>query len=151
MSVTLVVYPAVGANTFVDLTDADNYINQLINYAKWDALSQDDKSRRLIDVYGRFFLVKDFVPPSDLTNNCLPQAQSIAAAYILEYGIADDSPKQQVRVERFGPVHQEFFKNASSDGLDLSEFPPMTWVCLEAHGGQRPETVGVVGSFRSTR
>ncbi len=151
MAVTLIIYPEANANSFVSVINADAFINPLLNYASWEDLSEDDKSRRLIATYEKFILVKDFVPPTDLVDSCLPEAQSRQALYDLVYDPASASRSQQVRKESFGPMETEYFKNVSIDQLTIDDFPPVVVTCLSSYGASTLNIVGGVGVMRHSR
>ena len=151
MAISLIIYPAPGANSFVSLGDAESYIEPLINYSSWSSLSDDDKARRLIFAYEKFFLLKDFVPPADLIDSCLPEAQSRLAVYSLVYGTDNIAGEQQVRKEQLGPMLTEYFKNEGLDRLGVEDFPPIVVTCLAQYGVKNPNTIGVVGAIRKTR
>ena len=151
MAINVVVYPAVGANSFVSVIDADSYIEPLLNHEEWAILSEEDKARRLLYAYERFTLLKDFVPPADLVDSCLPEANARFALHSEVYSTDSLEPTQQVRKEEFGPMQTEYFKNMAIDRLDVDEFPAVVVNCLAQYGVKSPNNIGGVGAFRRTR
>ena len=151
MALSLIIYPTANSNSFISTTDADTIINSSLDYALWATLSLEDKMRWLIFAYQRFFLLKDFVPPTDLTDSGLPEANAILALYSLKYAQNELQGEQQIRVDKVGALYNEFFKNEQLDRLSLDEFPISVVRCLETYGVVAPNVVDGIGSFRRTR
>ncbi len=145
----LVIYPAEGSNSFVSLVDADGYIEDTMEFESWQALSTDDRSRLLIATYERFMLTKSFIPPPDLTDSCLPKAQSLTAAHIVKYDLLNYEGAQQTRKEEFGSIRTEFFKNETLDRLPVDSYPDEAWACLMSYGAEALATG--MGTIRHTR
>ncbi len=150
MSVSaLIVYPAEGANSFISLEDANTVIEDQLNYETWASLDDEDKTRRLLTIYKKFYLLVDFVPP-DGEVDCLGEAQAIAALYTLQYDTLNFEPSQQTRVEKLGPLYSEYFKNTALDRLSVDDYPEEVWACLTTWGAQRTSIDGV-GTFYKPR
>lgn len=151
MAVTITLFPASNANSFISVADADSIINSELDYSLWGALTRDDKARWLIFAYQKFLLLKDFIPPADLTDSCLPTANAMLALYSLKYEMNELQGEQQVRVEKIGPLYNEFFKNEFLDRLSLDDFPASVVQCLEIYGVLSANSVDGIGSFKRTR
>lgn len=151
MAVDIIVYPAANANSFVSITDADVVINNELDHASWTSLDKDTKARWLIFSYQRFILLKDFVPPADLTDSCLPKANAIASLHAIRYELNELQGEQQVRVDKVGPLYNEYFKNEQLDRLSITDYPRSVVQCLETYGVVSPNSVDGIGSFRRTR
>ncbi len=148
--VTLVTYPAADANSYITNDEADVILNSSIQYESWADLNKDEQNRRLINTYKKFQLVKNFVPP-DTDYDCLETAQAESALHDLVFNLVGVQDTQQVRINNIGPMTREYFKNENLDRMSPDDFPVSVWDCLENFGGERPPTMGGVGSFAKTR
>lgn len=151
MALELVIYPADGANSFISLVDANAIILASLDHALWGALVMEDKMRWLMFTYEKFFLLKDFVPPTDLVDSCLPTAQAKTAVHSLVYSLNELKPEQQTRIDEMGPLSIEYFKNEQLDRLSIDDFPETVLPCLELYGVTSANVASGLGSFERTR
>ncbi len=152
MAVTIIIYPADGANSFISIADADSIIEASLGYAQWAALSEDNKARWLIYAYEKINVIPTFVPPVDLVGSCLPRANAYLAIYSLSYNLNIVGGEQQVRIDKVGTLTTEYFKNEQLDRLTIDEFPIPVVQCLADYGVEEsPNLIGGVGVTRRTR
>ncbi len=52
----LIVYPEKGANSFIDFDDADAYAQTSLYYIEWNVLTDDDKTRYLMNAYKQIII-----------------------------------------------------------------------------------------------
>ncbi len=62
--IELIVYPASGANSFISFVEGDEYAQTSQYYLEWNILSDDDKSRYLIQAFNQMVIVPGLVAPS---------------------------------------------------------------------------------------
>jgi hypothetical protein len=146
----LIVHPAPGYNTFVDVAGADTIAEDYIDHAIWDAMTAEDKQRWLLYT-GRLITSLKNIEIPDSVVVCLAGAQMQILMHILRNNLYADKVGQQVRVEYFNKMSIEYFKNNNADNLVLSDIPAEAWSCLISLGATKPSFVGNVGVFRRTR
>ena len=123
---TVVAHPTADFNTFVDVTGADVFANDSLDYRLWEALDTTTKTRWLFHSFNIMMLLPNFIPP-DISDTDLGKAQVLIILNDLKYGITADELSQQVRVEKFGSLMLENFKNEFADRLTPAVIQKEAW------------------------
>lgn len=142
----LKVYPEVGYDSFVSLTDANAVIeNNSVHSAQWIALTDDMKEVYLRIATGRILGVID----ADQLGNfdyCLAKSTSLMAIKDLAYGIsAEVNPNTGlVSREKVGDIEVSYFHGTNVgrvNGLDKNPFPVEVYDCLNSYGADFQATI----------
>jgi len=142
----LVIYPAVGANSFVSLAGADAILDFHTQVPVWVSLSDDDKKRRLIQAYEIINTLEGFEAPvaPDPIPGCLDTAQSLIA---IQTVINEEAQElNRVTQERVGPMNVSY----NTDYLVGSDIPTSASLCLKDYGVYISNT-SVLSSMRKVR
>ncbi len=145
--ITLTVYPAADFNSWISLTDANDFLEYSTQHELWDALNDDDKTRNLVQAFDEInstpgFVAPDSSIPDDL--DCLLKSQSnVALQYLVNQR---DFEISRVKAEKVGPMATTY-----SDNLIVSSnFTVGVRVCLETFGALI-ENETVLSSIRKVR
>ena len=147
----LIVYPAAGYNTFIDVASADSLASDFLDHSIWDGLSADDKQRWIL-LTGRFIIGFDGFAPAAPQDSCLQQSQLTLIMHQLRNNLQSTETNQQIRIRKFDIMTNEYFKNNFADVQVIDALPKDVRACLEANGALiHQSTSGGVGSFRRHR
>jgi hypothetical protein len=128
----LVVYPANGYNTFLDLPEADAIASTLLGADKWTALSDDERKRYLIAAFNYIISLDGIVLP-DAPEECINSTQvKIAVNEVVSptfTNIMVGGSAQSIKSAKVGPVSVTY-----ADTITYTDIPQDIRYCLEGYG-----------------
>jgi len=137
----LIIYPAIGADSFVSVAQADLYIGLLtMNSAEWTAVAPDDKERLLRIAYRD---IVDHTDPKTYPNPlpiCVSEAQALMAVHdsvnSLSSGVAATTVSGALKKQKVGQIEQQFYDTKTSGGTSgkVYRVPKSVWKCLQDLG-----------------
>lgn len=149
----LVVYPALGYNTFVDVAGATLLADDYLSHTLWEDLAVEDQQRWLLRT-GDILMGYEGFAPSSPADACLPSAQVQLVLFQLANGLGGlrHETSQQLRIREMDVLKEEFFKNAGAEAYVVNNVPGSVLDCLRANGAILMDTsCGGVGTVRRTR
>jgi len=137
----LIIHPAIGADSFVSVAQADLYISLLtMNSAEWTAVAPDDKERLLRIAY------RDIIDHTDPTTYptplpvCVGEAQALMAVHdsvnSLSSGVTATTVSGALKKQKVGPIEQQFYDTKTTGGSSgkVYRVPKSAWKCLQDLG-----------------
>jgi len=131
----LIVYPDVGFNSYISVTDADLKAVDYLNNSFWTVLDEATKSQYLMQSFRVLQSLEGFIAPiPPELSGCLPDTQLQIAMNDVQFGISLRSyATQEVKKQEAGPVSTEYFESASG-ALPPTIIPPIAIPCLKTFG-----------------
>lgn len=127
----LVVYPATGWNSFVDLARADEIIENFVNDNGWGGLDDTVKEQYLTQTALQISLCPNITLPDDVTQH-LELAQCYLAVYAINADMIGYDPNEKaVNYEAVDTVKVAYDTNKKGSA---SDFPPIVNDLLRHYG-----------------
>ncbi len=131
----LVIYPAVGYNSFVTLPEANTLADQFMTEDAWNALSDDDKMRRLTQAF--FFIEGTIETMPAGPEECLNTTQVEMALFYNDtnYGGGGSSSGGEIKKAQVGPISVEYTEGTQFTAEDNPlGIPERSYNCLDSYG-----------------
>ncbi len=146
ISDALILYDAVGANSFISLTRANEILDYHVKAPLWETQDDDSKKRLLIKAYNDIINLEGIELPVPPVSSCLEEAQADTA---LNYLINKDTyDERKIKQEKVGPLSTTY---QDVDMLEPDLFTENSVNCLKDLGALQPNSAGALGSVRKSR
>ena len=147
---SLTIYPAMGYDSFISLTDADSIISEFsVHYSSWSALTSSEQEVYLRIATDRIMNAVSFDSTNpngyldsltyDVSTSCLPKACALMAIHDVVYSISSSiNPNTGlITSERVGDIQVTYShgnQNKQMYGIERSPFPESVVNCLQSYG-----------------
>lgn len=137
----LTLYPNDGANSFITVAEADDYIAWSPLKSHWEALANEDKEIYLAVAYDRIDALPITLPST--ISDCIKKSQALTALQDVVFGISTDTSKDgDIQSATVGTV-SVVYRNSKP----INVFPDFAVTCLNKYGAG----IGSFGSIRLAR